>query len=101
MLKKILISREEPRPSGPARKEPGGLGTRLRACVTLRSRRRFFSNMAEGLKKITLEEVKTHNVAGSSWLVIHNKVFDVTKFLDEVSEVLFEEQQAKTPVLVK
>ena len=49
--------------------------------------------MAEGLKKITLEEVKSHNVAGSSWLVIHNKVFDVTKFLDEVSEVPFQEEQ--------
>ena len=57
--------------------------------------------MAEGLKKITLEEVQSHNVAGSSWLVIHNKVFDVTKFLDEVSEVLFQEQQAKTAVLMK
>ena len=57
--------------------------------------------MAEGLKKITLEEVKSHNVAGSSWLVIHNKVFDVTKFLDEVSEVLFQEQQVKIAVFVK
>lgn len=57
--------------------------------------------MAEEVKKITLEEVKSHNVAGSSWLVIHNKVFDVTKFLDEVSEVLFQEQQAKTAVLMK
>jgi len=53
------------------------------------------------VKKITLEEVKSHNVAGSSWLVIHNKVFDVTKFLDEVSEVPFQEQQAKTAVLMK
>lgn len=52
--------------------------------------------MAEGLKKITLEEVTKHNAAGSSWLVIHNKVFDVTKFLDEVSEALFQGQQAKT-----
>lgn len=48
------------------------------------------SNMAEtATEKITLEEVKKHNAAGSSWLVIHNKVFDVTKFLDEVSEGLF------------
>lgn len=55
--------------------------------------------MAEGLKKITLEEVNKHNAAGSSWLVIHNKVFDVTKFLDEVSGAIFQEQQAKTPFL--
>ncbi|KAL9974495.1 hypothetical protein ACROYT_G011533 [Oculina patagonica] len=50
--------------------------------------------MAEGLKKITLEEVNKHNAAGSSWLVIHNKVFDVTKFLDEHpggEEVLLEQ----------
>ena len=59
------------------------------------------SNMAEGLRKINLEEVKSHNVAGSSWLVIHNKVFDVTKFLDEVSKVLLREQQVKIAVLVK
>ena len=44
--------------------------------------------MAEEPKKLTLEEVQKHNVAGSSWLIIHNKVFDVSKFLDEVSEVL-------------
>ena len=42
------------------------------------------ANMAESVKKITLEEVQKHNAAGSSWLVIHNRVFDVTKFLDEV-----------------
>ena len=53
-----------------------------------------FSKMAElATKKYTLEEVKKHNAAGSSWLVIDNKVFDVTKFLDEVSESLFQEQR--------
>jgi len=57
--------------------------------------------MAEELKKLTLEEVKSHNVAGSSWLVIHNKVFDVTKFLDEVSEVLFQKHQGRRAVLMK
>ena len=45
------------------------------------------SNMAEvETKKYTLEEVKKHNQAGSSWLVIDNKVYDVTKFLDEVRQ---------------
>ena len=45
------------------------------------------SNMAEAeTKKYTLEEVKKHNQAGSSWLVIDNKVYDVTKFLDEVRQ---------------
>jgi len=57
--------------------------------------------MAEELKKITLEEVKSHNVAGSSWLVIHNKVYDITKFLDEVSELLFQKHQEKTGVLME
>ena len=41
-------------------------------------------------KKISLEEVKKHNAAGSSWLIIHNQVFDITKFLDEVSEHVFQ-----------
>ena len=45
------------------------------------------SNMDEAeTKKYTLEEVKKHNQAGSSWLVIDNKVYDVTKFLDEVRQ---------------
>ena len=57
--------------------------------------------MAEELKKISLEEVKSHNVAGSSWLVIHNKVYDITKFLDEVSELLFQKHQEKTGVLME
>ena len=40
-------------------------------------------------KKFSLEEVKKHNSARSTWLVIHNQVFDVTTFLDEVSRYLF------------
>ncbi|XP_073232489.1 cytochrome b5-like [Porites lutea] len=51
--------------------------------------------MAEAeTKKYTLEEVRKHNQAGSSWLVIDNKVYDVTKFLDEHpggEEVLLEQ----------
>ncbi|XP_069757396.1 cytochrome b5 type B [Narcine bancroftii] len=42
----------------------------------------------------SLEEVKTHNRSKSMWLVIHDKVFDVTKFLEEHpggEEVLFEQ----------
>ncbi|XP_064640287.1 cytochrome b5-like isoform X2 [Lineus longissimus] len=31
----------------------------------------------------TLEEVKKHNDSKSSWLVIHDRVYDVTKFLEE------------------
>jgi len=34
-------------------------------------------------KTITLAEVAEHKDRGSCWVVIHNKVYDVTKFLDE------------------
>ena len=40
------------------------------------------------LKTFALEEVQKHNVAKgkdkSIWIVIHDKVYDVTPFLDEV-----------------
>ncbi|EDO40543.1 predicted protein [Nematostella vectensis] len=48
----------------------------------------------EDKKLYTFDEVKNHNKAGGCWLVIHNKVFDVTKFLDEHpggEEVLLEQ----------
>uniref|UniRef100_A0A1I7V3P9 Cytochrome b5 n=1 Tax=Caenorhabditis tropicalis TaxID=1561998 RepID=A0A1I7V3P9_9PELO len=35
------------------------------------------------LKQITLKEIAEHNTNKSAWLVIGNKVYDVTKFLDE------------------
>lgn len=34
-------------------------------------------------KQYTLEEVKKHNDNKSSWIVIHNNVYDVTKFLND------------------
>lgn len=43
---------------------------------------------------ITLEEVKKHNSRDSVWFVIHNKVYDVTKFMEEHpggEEVLLEQ----------
>lgn len=43
---------------------------------------------------ITLEEVKQHNNRNSLWFVIHNKVYDVTKFMEEHpggEEVLLEQ----------
>lgn len=43
---------------------------------------------------ITLEEVKRHNTRDNVWFVIHNKVYDVTKFMDEHpggEEVLLEQ----------
>jgi cytochrome b involved in lipid metabolism len=43
---------------------------------------------------VTLEEVKKHTTRNSVWFVIHNKVYDVTKFMDEHpggEEVLLEQ----------
>merc|ERR1712054_247523 len=43
--------------------------------------------MASEMKVIRLEEVKAHNIGRgadkSIWTVIHDKVYDITKFLDE------------------
>lgn len=35
-------------------------------------------------KKFTLAQVKEHNKATDLWMVIDDKVYDVTKFLNEV-----------------
>lgn len=32
-----------------------------------------------------LEEVQKHNNSQSTWIIIHHRIYDVTKFLDEVS----------------
>jgi len=37
------------------------------------------------LKKFTLKEVKEHNDSKSTYFVIYDQVYDVTKFLEEVS----------------
>lgn len=39
----------------------------------------------KSLRKLTRKEVEEHNSTKSSWIVIGNKVYDVTEFLDEVS----------------
>lgn len=36
------------------------------------------------VKKYTFAEVKEHNKPTDLWIVIHDKVYDVTKFLHEV-----------------
>ena len=43
------------------------------------------STMASATKVITKEELKSHSDASSLWIAIHDNVYDVTKFLDEVS----------------
>ncbi|XP_071091535.1 cytochrome b5-like [Haliotis cracherodii] len=50
--------------------------------------------MTEKLKTYRLSEVKQHKDSKSTWLVIHNQVYDVTKFLEEHpggEEVLLEQ----------
>ena len=61
-----------------------GLEREVKHRVSSRSNTKMADEPATN--KISLEEVKKHNAAGSSWLIIHNQVFDVTKFLDEVCE---------------
>jgi len=38
---------------------------------------------ANATKKYTLEEVKEHIMFEDAWLVIHDKVYNVTDFLEE------------------
>jgi len=50
--------------------------------------------MTTETKIFRLEEVKKHNSVKSSWVVIHNKVYDITKFLEDHpggEEVLLEQ----------
>ena len=35
-------------------------------------------------KQFTRAEVATHNSNRSNWIIIGNKIYDVTKFMDEV-----------------
>lgn len=44
--------------------------------------------MADKEQKVqyyTLEEIQKHNHSKSTWIILHFKVYDVTKFLEEVS----------------
>lgn len=36
-----------------------------------------------GVKYFTLEEVRVHNMSDETWLIIHDKVYDITSFLEE------------------
>src|ERR1044072_3093987 len=39
--------------------------------------------MSNTSKRITAEEVAQHNNEASIWIIVHDKVFDVTNFLNE------------------
>uniref|UniRef100_A0A1A8GXV1 Cytochrome b5 type B n=1 Tax=Nothobranchius korthausae TaxID=1143690 RepID=A0A1A8GXV1_9TELE len=50
-----------------------------------------------GVKFYTLEDVRAHNMINDTWLIIHDKVYDVSKFLEEHpggEEVLLEQAGA-------
>lgn len=36
------------------------------------------------VKYYTLEEIRLHNMSNDTWLIIHDKVYDITSFLEEV-----------------
>lgn len=51
----------------------------------------------EGVKYYRLEDINGHNTSKATWLVIHDKVYDVTTFLEEHpggEEVLLEQAGA-------
>ncbi|XP_016003882.1 cytochrome b5 isoform X2 [Rousettus aegyptiacus] len=35
------------------------------------------------VKYYTLEEIRKHNHSKSTWLILHHKVYDLTKFMEE------------------
>ncbi|XP_042341900.1 cytochrome b5 isoform X2 [Plectropomus leopardus] len=50
-----------------------------------------------GVKYYTLEEIRVHNMSSDTWLIIHDKVYDITGFLEEHpggEEVLLEQAGA-------
>lgn len=40
------------------------------------------------VKYFTLEEIGAHNMSNDTWLVIHDKVYDITRFLEEVRHMV-------------
>lgn len=43
------------------------------------------SSSSSDAKQYTIEQLKEHNSRDSFWMLLHGKVYDVTKFMDEVS----------------
>lgn len=52
------------------------------------------SEIDSKLKHITLDEVSDHYCANDCWIIIYDRVYDVTKFLDHVSLFLIREIRA-------
>ena len=47
-------------------------------------------------KTITKEELQQHKDGKSCWIAVHDKVYDITKFLEEVSKSNFFLREADT-----
>lgn len=41
------------------------------------------------IKQYSLAEIATHNSNKSAWIVIHNNIYDVTAFLNEVCILVY------------
>lgn len=55
------------------------------------------NSAAEDVKYYTLEDIRVHNMSNDTWLIIHDKVYDITSFLEEHpggEEVLLEQAGA-------
>ncbi|XP_029941937.1 cytochrome b5 type B [Salarias fasciatus] len=53
--------------------------------------------MDSSVKYYTLEDIQAHNMSNDTWLIIHDKVYDITSFLEEHpggEEVLLEQAGA-------
>jgi cytochrome b involved in lipid metabolism len=47
------------------------------------------------MSTFTLQEISKHNHKKDLWLVIHGKVYDVTKFIEDVSNIAYDTYGAK------
>lgn len=43
----------------------------------------------DGVKCYTLEEIRVHNMSSDTWLIIHDKVYDISSFLEEVRKTFY------------
>ncbi len=43
----------------------------------------------KSLPKYSWDEIAKHKTAESLWLVVHNKVYDITEFMEEVRDCSF------------
>lgn len=55
------------------------------------------TSAVDDVKYYTLEDIRMHNMSNDTWLIIHDKVYDITSFLEEHpggEEVLLEQAGA-------